>query len=667
MDSEVRSRPMNTLSVPPERDRTQATGGRSIWSLGTILKSGLVPLALGLTSALLFLPFQPVMPRVGLDPSWLLAVNEAVARGLVFGRDVIYTVGPLASIWNQTYHPATFVPCLVGGGLIAIGHTFTAHKVSQHAHSVWGWAYVAFLGFVLESRDALFLAYPLLLALLIYRLSLPSWHEDRARLSTPESVWLAVAVSALGLLPIIKLSFLPLTLLLCALGAILLWKSGQKPIAIALIVLPVIAMTFFWTLVGGPVSALPSYFISSTSIVSGFTLAMSTRYFLLTPVMFLLTSLLALFCFCRARERMDFRDGAFLLFIAAFLFMAFKSGFVRHDVHALTASSSLVMVAVVLDSLRTMRQSHLRILFLGALVTWSLVHLLHLNPPYEYYRSLGTRVHASRKGQATGETTQLSLEETYSSSLAEIRRAIPLPSLEGTTDLYPFELSALVASGNEWSPRPVFQSFSAYTPALATLNRDHLSSSRAPDNILFDLITIDRRYPSMDDGSSWPTLMTWYDLSGATDRYLLLQRRAPPLAPPTTSLVFSTEARLGEEVSTGLRDGIAYAAIDVRPSLLGRIAGFLYKPTLLSITVTLSDGSTRQHRFVPGQAVSGFVLSPYVSDRDGFADLLRDRGSHALPLVSRFKIEEAPIGWAMWKSDYSISLYRLDVEGTNPQ
>ena len=41
-----------------------------------------------------YVPLSPFMPRNDVDGSWILALNQAVARGLVFGRDIVFTFGP---------------------------------------------------------------------------------------------------------------------------------------------------------------------------------------------------------------------------------------------------------------------------------------------------------------------------------------------------------------------------------------------------------------------------------------------------------------------------------------------------------------------------------------------------------------------------------------------
>jgi hypothetical protein len=46
-----------------------------------------------------FLPL-PTAIKVGLDPSWQYAISRAAADGLIFGRDVIFTVGPFGYLIN---------------------------------------------------------------------------------------------------------------------------------------------------------------------------------------------------------------------------------------------------------------------------------------------------------------------------------------------------------------------------------------------------------------------------------------------------------------------------------------------------------------------------------------------------------------------------------------
>nr|WP_241480456.1 hypothetical protein [Legionella norrlandica] len=42
-----------------------------------------------------FVPFSPKMPAPGLDASWAVGLNQAIAQGLAFGKDILFTLGPI--------------------------------------------------------------------------------------------------------------------------------------------------------------------------------------------------------------------------------------------------------------------------------------------------------------------------------------------------------------------------------------------------------------------------------------------------------------------------------------------------------------------------------------------------------------------------------------------
>lgn len=622
----------------------------------------LVALTIGLISILLFVPVFPVMPRLGLDPSWILAVNEAAAQGLSFGTEILYTVGPFSSIWSQAYHPETIQLTIMGGSLIAVGHAFLAYRISRASHWLWFCAYALFLVFLMESRDALFLIYPVLMIFYIYRVSLPPSHHDRIEFTRGDSIFLVLAGSSLGLLPIIKLSFVPCTLVACVVGSVLLWRSRHKLVAVSMLVLPAASMLLLWVVAGQDISVLPDYFINNAAIVSGFTQAMSNPYnfhSFLPLVLFVFSSLLILYFFyIQLVIGINFEGLLLWIAIAVFIFLSFKAGFVRHDVHALTASSCIVIAALLLGVLRAVDYRHVAIAILIASITWSVMHSRYSATSFEYYKPLSNRLLTMLKDSFIGNDAQMSHQEQYYAHLKEIRKRFPVPELNGQVDIYPYELSALIASSNKWSPRPVFQSFSAYTPSLAAANANHLSGAKAPDNIIFGLGTIDNRYPSMDDGASWPALLANYDISEAREQFLILSRK--PTSEQVMTPFFSKQALLGESVEVGIQQGIIYAKIEVLPSLLGKIMNFLYKPTALQLSVQLSNGEMKTHRFIPGQAVSGFVLSPYIDSLNDFSSLWeRPEAAAESRGVDSFRIDENAFFIGMWATNYSVQLYHL--------
>src|SRR5665811_1804023 len=85
------------ISQTPINGSRPITGNTLVW---WILQAALL-----FTLIAVFVPFSPGMPAAGLDESWSFAMNQAVGQGLSFGKELLSTVGPYASIYTRDYHP----------------------------------------------------------------------------------------------------------------------------------------------------------------------------------------------------------------------------------------------------------------------------------------------------------------------------------------------------------------------------------------------------------------------------------------------------------------------------------------------------------------------------------------------------------------------------------
>lgn len=75
-----------------------------------------------ITTIAIFVPFSPEMPGTGLDPSWQFGINQAMAQGLSFGKEIIYSFGPYASIYTRLFHPSTDFMMLSGSLYLALSY-----------------------------------------------------------------------------------------------------------------------------------------------------------------------------------------------------------------------------------------------------------------------------------------------------------------------------------------------------------------------------------------------------------------------------------------------------------------------------------------------------------------------------------------------------------------
>jgi len=570
-----------------------------------------------------------------LDDSWALGLNDSVAHGRTFGVDIVFAFGPYSSIFSHQYHPAVDGRVLLVGLYLTLTYWIAVVELTRKCERWVGWALWLVLAGLTYSRDGLMLSYPLLIGIVCCRDS-ARWSEVPRRTS---QLVVACLFSSLGLLPLVKCSSLVMCGLIGLITCILFARHRRWDLVACAVGAAVATMALFWLIAGQPLLALPKYLRYSLPLIFGYADAMALPGQLSEVVGYLI---------CAALFAAAARSRRFVLAVyLAFLFTVFKACFVRHvSEHLLICTTALPIAALFLAATVT---SRLRLIVIGVVMLAS-VYLDHTyigTSPVSVVTSIGTTY--ARAGQGIAQRLfGPSLDEEYDSTMAHFRQVSGLPVLPGTTDVYSYEQTALIASGNTWDPRPVIQSYGAYGATLGRLNREHLEGPAAPDHIFFKLESIDWRLPPLEDGSSWPALLSRYRAVRIDHGFLILDRRAQPLAVESTTIK-SHRHRLGTEVGIPQADGFVFAEIDVKPSLLGRLAAVIFKPSGLTITVNLVNGQTRTYRFIPNIASLGFMISPLVEDTREFATLYGGTGYLDAKQVRSFVID-APDGHTWWRS-----------------
>jgi hypothetical protein len=584
-----------------------------------------VRILLIITIAATIIPMSPGMPGPGLDASWVYGLGEAVALKLAFGKEMVFTLGPYASIYTSSYHPATYHFVLFGSICMALGFSILLVYLLAGRPLLLSLLMILFLACNNGAPDATLMLYPLLLSLLIYRVTLPEGDPERLALNQGAFSYVAIFVlfSVLGLIPLIKGSMLILAVAIGGLCTLRLYLTGHIRLTILAILASVVELLVFWTVTGQSLHDLPSYFIGMLPIASGYTEAMSIKgkpaqiaIYLIPCIVSATTVLLA--------KSLAWRNRLYLLTaFGLFLFLAFKAGFVRHDAHVTISGGALFLAGVALCMALKGRMRWISLIM--CVIGWFAI----CNTYYPITVSNATtaaRNSFERLGNGLWSTIRGSrnLPVDFEKARERLRQEHPIPTMQGTSDIYPFDQSYLIASNNKWSPRPVFQSYSAYTPKLADMNRLHLVGPASPDNILFSLQPIDQRLPALDDGPSWPVLMGLYKPVRYQDGYVYLEKRGGNARTPDLKPMLERDYGVGETVAIPDTQFPMFAQVHMKRTFVGRVLGILFKPEELRITVNLLNGSSRDYRFVPGMGEAGFVLSPLVENT---SDILLSYGS----------------------------------------
>jgi hypothetical protein len=601
-----------------------------------------------------FVPLSPAMPGTTLDESWAFGMNQAMAQGLVSGRDIIFTFGPYASIFTGLYHPSTDGLMVFGSAYLAITYWIAIVALTRGARPYLVWCLLAVLAGLLTSRDALLMSYPLLVGV--------ACCTGRTR-SAERSPWLvlclaAVLFSSFGLLPLIKGSMAPICGLIAAtIFAGLVFERSWR-LAACVVVSSVASMVVFWIAAGQALIVLPAYIRALFPFISGYAEAMAIPGDTSEIVGYLICAVILLAGVVSVKPTPPGTRRSVFAIFAAFLFVAFKAGFVRHDTHALISGTSLLIAGVVFWGTQ---DSRLRVAVLvSSVLGWMYIDSHHLGSSTGSFLA---NVRALYSGSWDGVRRRWTTEwprDQFDAGVRVIKEAYALPVLDGTTDVYPCNQTILLASGNRWNPRPVFQSYAVYNQFLAEPNRAHLLGSTAPDNILFSVAALDGRLPPLEDAPSWPALLALYRPVTLVPGLVTLRRRTDGATLPVVETLGTSSHGLGRVVPVPDVDAFVFAEIEIEPTLFGKLAATLFKPNPLTITVTLSSGVTRSYRYISSMGKLGVLISPLVENTQEFTQLYGGVSYLGAKKVSGFSIAPSA-GTSGWKHRYRITFKAMKL------
>jgi hypothetical protein len=588
---------------------------------GLVLRSLTAACAIG--TAVYMLPLVPQYAAEGIDFSWVQVLHVAYLRGMTFGSDIVFTFGPLGFAFTRAYWPGTFAIVVVFWALLAAGLLECWAASSPRMARV---AWVAWPAFLLVCafaavfiNDAVPMAYFMLLV-------------ARVELDPPGAGRLAIHGAAVGSIALTKVTFIFLGGLAVAAIGLVLWFGGRRREAAVVPLAAIAAFVAGWLALSQPLAGLPQYLHMAWLVAAAYDEAMSVPgprweiaiYVVLASGM-LLTAIAVL------REQRGRSAGiASVAYVLVLLAFAGKHAFTRHDDHAYIAFTFLVFASLALApretsaSRGTAALSMAWVLSSAALLGY-VTHVRTAGKLDEVAQTMLARPAQALRNLRDAAAGSAPWRAAHEQALARLRGLYAVPTLNGTVDVYSYDQWVLFANGLRWQPRPVFQSYAAYTAELAELNRRHLSGEDAPQHLLVRIQPIDGRLPALEDGASWIPMLERYALRD--DRGFAILDRQPRAAPAVLE-------RLAPWSGSGWRELADESLLLASLTTDG--------PGAREIQLRTADGRVHAFRFLPSVASVPFVLSPLVESDLDFASLFAPckRGSGP-PAVTAVRITTA--------------------------
>jgi hypothetical protein len=635
-------------------------------------RSRRIPIAALIAAALLLWLHRLDRPfalrDVGVDASWRLANVWFALTDAQAGVDWVLTCGPLGLVEWGSYHPGTFwAVVLAWYVLFELGAAATFACLVMRLDTWLGRAIALAAVFLLDKFIG---AHALLLMLGATLLALEARSWRRTAL-----LWAFVVLSCYAAL---KSSYVLLALpcaIALALEAGLARGAGA---ALRRAALGVIVFLLIWTAV---LDQLPGhafdYLRNGWQISSGYgeALSLPASWRLLGLALTAgAVALVALALNARGMRR-DPRRALASALAALGLFLAFKMSFTRHGGADTLFAFGAQLPFLVWSSRLAVREpgspgrrSRVQLVLLGIVFTLSFAGVQWL-PDMLARRPLTVvsghldrlRNHIVLLGHLRGfEAEQRSRYEAQQveHDLPRVREALARREV----DLLGVEQAVLILNGFAWHPRPVFQGYHTYTPALRELNLAAFLAPTYPRHVLIKPYEFGEGHFPHQDEPDLLRLLARDFRPVLEERGFLLVERAAPVRGLDAELPTAVE----REVASG--EWIELPEAGSEPRVLfaewpwtatGRALGLLYHFPRVDLVCELEDGAQVRGRITPSVARDGILLDPLLATlEDWRAWYAGERGRR----VRRIALEVEP--WASWTlAERARVRIALDAQG----
>ena len=617
---------------------------------------------------LLTIPFNLIKePASGMEASWQIGLNMALRQGLVWGKDIIFTYGPLGFLQTRlalyvSDFPIILFSVFVWSNVLFIFFYFLKKcKLTSIFDFIFAIIIVLMFHYIIKVEVSTTLLY-IILFYLLYSLRHKSY------------IPVVIATLTGSLAIFIKVTyFFPLLVIYgLYMGAIIFFDTWMNPKKIVLIYVFNIVLIFLLCVYLKV--DFQRYISASFHIVAAYNDAMmeapSKESALTTPLRLIFPdsspvflSLLILFItfiitmpfivmavYNLRKNQFHFSTALTVLFCLFFLFLTFKYGFVRHGGLIYLYPPVLLYLLGLLTNFGEIEIKWARlyiyciciVLFIPSVILVN-KHLMQRNT-YTYYSLFFKARNVLRK-----QSPELNIK-----SQKLLTQSIPDSVIHKignqTVDIIPMEVSLVYFNNLQYRPRPVLQSYSAYDTYLDTKNFDFYNSTVAPNFVIYNTTTIDSRYHFYDEPKTKFNLLRHYDFIDSFSNQLVLKRRATSRV---TEIIKQEEHEilLNTDYTVPSNNAFQLASFHIKYTLLGSAIRFLYQPPVIQITFFLENGTTRTHRLVKAAVEEPVLINKYITDNKDFANLLLNN-SETLASVKRIKIT-AP----EWAYDTRISVH----------
>ncbi len=571
-----------------------------------------------LAGILAFISLPPVFTvriGAGLDNSWIRAINFAVNNHLVFGRDFLFTYGPLGFLNTRNSQYMGNFLLLAGDLFLLAGLYYILCKILANTK---GWLFVLLIA-VFLFKGAHYIEGLYLVFIVFVLMNLKNNFSNYFEL-------IYCALSGV-LLFFIKVNYGLVSTCLLMVAAILLLVKDRKTF---LLFFPIVAILFIsgcWLLYIN----IPGYIRSGTELIRYYDEAMRSDiqtfgFPFLSAISILILFLGFMFFYLVKHIRVNtiFTITSVCLFSLS-AFLLYKNGFTRSEYghNASFFSVFPLFIACVFYILDFSKYETAKT-FSSLIILVSSIHfvlpLFETKKPESIAGYINPAIYLEGIFENPVFTAPVN-EKLSTGRLADIGKS--------TVDIFPHEIASLLINNLNYSPRPVPQSYAAYSGYLDSLNARHFCNPGRPELLMMRNESIDNRYPFWDESATKAAIRLNYNYldnlvfsnlarqfgKASMVNYLMLKAKTSAPVYPVFEKTAEQTIHFEERVSINFPDSIpVYMTVDMDYNALGLLIKYIYQPPAISMTLYPDSSVTLDYRIIKPIIKNPVLINKFIGD-----------------------------------------------------
>lgn len=614
------------------------------------LENVIITLCLMALIWLSFLSFGLPVATESADASWTQALGYAFKHRFQAGVDYVFTFGPLGYLSHPAAsHDADLFYLFVTWQIIlGLGFSLLFFLISAQLKSRIDKFVYFFLLIVVVSDAAVAPKHLLsvIVAVILAITLLPVVTQSATRYLLFGGLLWWLAMLSLTKFP----NFILATIGVGSLGVVA-WNTQSRRLAMTILGVFTLFLISGWLLTGQSLLNLPLFIKNSLTMASAYSDTMGGGFNWFEIKLALVTLLGVTFMLTLANWVKPFQLDRLMIAGMALvgLFFAWKEGFVRHDTHSMTFFTVALLIPFFIEYDRPTGSTvisqvtfyTLRYVVIFTALTGLLIAGGAMNyTPRTFIAKWNERIVDNYKVL----TRLPTFKTNQANTVANRRQQYDLPNIraavgQATVDIFSWEQGVLFLNGLNWHPRPIFQSYAAYTSSLLAINGDfYADQKRAPEFVIFKLQEIDGRFPFASDTEALKIILRDYQPLFSEKGYLLLKH-----VPRGQGRVLEGKTLLTRQVKIGelldihtLNHQPLLLNLDIRKSWLGHLMSFFYRLPVVYLDLgTTTDGTHQSYRILPTMAQSSFMINPLIFSQ---SDLMAWYTGNSLKILENLKV-----------------------------